>query len=66
MYNAKVISPTGDEYTVSASTEFDLHRKVQKIVGHVPTKNFTVTPLRGGHTRISGCGWVIILYCSGR
>ena len=66
MYKAKLTSPAGEEFLLQAPTEWELHRKVQKLVGRVNAKFFSTTTLRGGHTLIKGGGWVIILYCSGK
>ena len=66
MYTAKVISPKGEEVFIEASTEWQLHRKVQEHVGKINTSKFTTKSLKGGHTLIQGGGWRIVLYCSGK
>ena len=66
MYRAKIVSPTGDEYIISAPIEWELHQKVKNLVGRINVRNVSTTTLRGGHTLIKGGGWSIILYCSGK
>jgi hypothetical protein len=66
MYSAKIVNPQGEECYVRATTEYELHRKVEKIVGRIDARKFSVIPLRGGHSLIKGGGWQIILYCSGQ